>query len=122
MTDAIPSSEVSRVTADFRRQFVLIALNLLGMAYYLSVARQTWSIDFALGGLFWQFGVLRLELLIFAVVNSAWLVALCFRGRDSMTITAFVPWLTVVALWLCALSIDFLVFQDCVREAERMAS
>lgn len=94
--------------------------NLAGASIYLNLARTTWDIDHALGGLFLEVGALRFELALFGFVNLIWLVFISLRAHGLPRIKGIIPWASMIGLWCVILVIDWQIFSRYVDQARSL--
>ena len=94
--------------------------NAVGIAVYLTAAVQTWSIDFALGGLFWQVLVMNIDAALFAVINLIWLISVLLRNRSNRLSGLLTVWGFTVTLWLATIGFDLSVSERLMREVKEL--
>lgn len=103
-----------------KQSWPMTSANGVGAVLYLAIAVRTWNVDFALGGLFWEVAVLRLGLIVFTVVNLAWLVLVMRSTRRSTRGRAVLVWASVMAIWTVTIGFDVYMTHVSGREAQEL--
>jgi len=100
------------MTLHFRRVPIWILLNLIGMATYLRLGSDLWTLpgDEGLPGgpgdaLYWFFLMLPL-LLAYLVFNIISLSAIIERVRQAKRLTSLYIWLAIAILWIVTFRYD----------------
>jgi hypothetical protein len=117
-TDARSTS--SNVAPILKAARFWIFANLAGIAFFLLIAKATWNLDFALGGLSIYNGLLNVIPFLYAAVNLIWGIMIIVRLRRAKNGDSLVLWLVLVGLWGGAIGLEYHVaghWSERAREA-----